>query len=91
MFVGLVSAVVTALWAFGSRVVMPLIRVLAKRVLRHELSVLEANSKSLERMWPEQLQQSEKLQQIMENQEELRDMVMRLDGREGGRRRYDPK
>ena len=85
----MVTAATGALYAVWRIAVMPVLRAAARRVLHNELDALERNNTAIGRMWAEQFEQRDLLQRIEEGQRELRDMVMEIRGREGGRRAGD--
>jgi hypothetical protein len=91
ILVAIVTAAGGAIYAIGRIVLMPAFRGLVLRSLSVELEALRANSASLVRMWPEQLQQRETLARIEEGQHEIREALAEMRGRDGGRRGYDQR
>lgn len=87
--VGIVTTVTGAFYALWKIILMPVLRAIALRLLKHEVGAIEQNGHAVARMWNEQLAQRQTLERIETNMGELRDMVIELFGQAGGRRKFD--
>jgi hypothetical protein len=96
ILVGIVTAVTSALYAGWRVIAMPVLRAVARQVLKSELSAIDHTGeavKTLTRQYAELFGALDDVKQDVkagrDEQRELRDLIIEVLGKEPGRRRYD--